>query len=187
MIVYNGLFSHKDIFSGCGAILYSTLVNKALWEYGEFFDSDGLFDMDIVNEHLDECKNENGVTYIEAPNYTYSAISHSLEMTERNVRYIIKDLQKEKLLYGDSIFCPKWLVNSGYTKIVKKTTLTGWQLVFYSLLKDRAEYFGGSIDTWGYRLAELFHTTTSNVYSLISILKRKGYVYRAKNGRLIVK
>ena len=187
MIVYNGLFSHKDIFSGCGAILYSTLVSHSIWSYGEFFDSYGELDMDAVNEHLDECKDENGVSYIELPYYTYSTLSSTLEMTERNVRYIIKDLQEGKYIVDDGIYCSKWLINSGYTKIVKGTTLKGWQLVFYSLLKDRANYFGGSIDTWASRLAKLFSTTTNNVYFLISTLKKKGYVYRAKNGRLVVR
>lgn len=187
MIVYKRLFHHRDVFSGSSAIVYSTLVSYSLFEYGQVFDCDGNFDIDLVQMYLDDCRDEYGRSYIEVPYYTCSTITESMEMSERNVRYVLKDLRSRDFLVGDYIYCPLNLIKGGYVKIVKGTDLKGWQLVFYSILKERASYFGGSIDTWAYKLADMFSTTTNNVYVLINTLKKKGYVYRSSNGRLVIR
>lgn len=187
MIAYKGLFPYRDYFSGSSVIVYSTLVSYSLYWYGEFFDSQGNFDIDLVNEHLEYCKDEKGRSYINVPYYTCSTIMESMEMSERNVRYVLKDLRNKQLMVDDTILCPSWMIQSGYVKVVNGTGLKGWQLIFYSLLKERANYYGGQIDTWTYKLADMFSTTTNNVKALISILKKKGYVYRASNGNLVVR
>lgn len=187
MIVYKGLFPYREKFSGSSAIIYSTLVSHSLWEYGEVFDGQGCFDLDKTKLYLDVCKDKDGYSFIDLPYFTCSTLTTTLGMSERNVRYSLKDLREKKILTDDSICCPLWLIKGGYVKIVKGTMLKGWQLIFYSLLKERADYFGGQIDTWAYKLAEQFSTTTNNIYVLINILKSKGYVSRTKNNKLLVK
>lgn len=187
MIIYKGLFQYRDKFSGSEAIIYSTLLCHSLWQYGEVFDSHGFFDIDIVKEFLEDIKDDEGYSYIDIVDFTCTKISKKLGMSERNVRYALKSLRRKKIIVDETILCPQWLLESGYLKIPENTTLKGWQLIFYTLLKNRSDYFGGSIDTFANRMAEMFHTTINNVYFLLHELKKKGYVARDAKNRLVIK
>ena len=187
MIIYKGLFPYREKFNASTAIAYSTLVSHSLWENGIVFDGNGDFDIDAAKDYLDVCKDNDGFSYIDVPYFTCSTLSHTLQMSERNVKYVLKNLRKNNILKSDCIFVPSWLIESGYVKIAENTTMKGWQLVLYSLLKERSEYFGGKIDTWTYKIAEMFSTTENNVNVLLSILKKKGYIFKTKKGEIYVK
>lgn len=187
MVIYKGLFRYRNQFSGCEAILYSTLVSHSLWQYGEVFDGKGEFDMNFAKDYLEVCEDDNGYSYIDLPYFTCSTLSKTLKMSERNIRYTLKSLRQKRIISDKFIYCPKWLIESGYLKLPDNTNLKGWQLVFYALLKNRSDYFGGSMDTWAYKIAEMFYTTPNNVYFLINVLKNKGYVRRGKDNKLLVK
>lgn len=57
-------------------------------------------------------------------------------------------------------------------------------LIFYSYLKNKCEYFGGSIDTFKYKIAKDFCTTKIAVTNMLNRLYRKGLAERLPNGRL---
>lgn len=91
------------------------------------------------------------------------------------------------ILSNNYISCPSALIDSGYMELPPDTMLTGQQLVFYAFLKDRAREHNNTVDTWVYRLAELFCTSESNVNFLLSKLRKAGYIERLDDGRLRIK
>lgn len=57
-------------------------------------------------------------------------------------------------------------------------------LIFYSYLKHKCDHFGGSIDTFKYKIAQDFCTTKIAVTNMLNRLYRKGFAERLPNGRL---
>ena len=162
-IFYNYLFKYRDKLSGTDAITYSNILKMSV--YSRWFEREG--------------------DYIKMRKLSATKLAEKCHCSERNIHYSLKTLRELGFIKEDAIYCPEEMTKR-YIKI-PPVDLKGWQLVFYSLLKERADYFGGSINTWASKLAEMFSTTKSNAKMLISILKKKGYVYRASNGRLVVR
>lgn len=192
MIIYKDFFERRDEFSGSTAIVYSTLISYSLWKMGaDAFDSKGDFDIIRVEEYMNTDYEYYGGDYIELQYFSCKTLAKTLNMSLRNVQYSVKFLRDEGyIMIGDDgneyIKAERSVLRCGYIKIEPVKDLKGWQLVFYSILKERASYYNGSIDTWAERLAEIFKTTKENVHSLIRELKAKGYVKRLRNGRLLI-
>nr|DAY73205.1 MAG TPA: NinG recombination protein [Caudoviricetes sp.] len=74
--------------------------------------------------------------------------------------------------------------NLKYFPLLLESGLKGELLIFYSYLKHKSEYFGGTIDTFKYKLAEEFHTTKIAVTNMLNRLYRKGFAERLENGKL---
>lgn len=74
--------------------------------------------------------------------------------------------------------------NLRYFPLLVDSGLKGELLIFYSYLKNKSEYFGGTIDTFKYKLAEEFHTTKIAVTNMLNRLYRKGFAERLENGKL---
>ena len=114
-------------------------------------------------------------------------LAKKVEMTLPSIRKAMQTLSQKHYIILDMIKCPVKLLEGGYLKLPDNTNLKGLQLVFYAYIREKAHYFNGSIDTWAYKLAEVFHTSTNNIYYAIHELHRKGFVERLSNGRLSVK
>lgn len=162
-VIYYPLFKYRDKLSGSDAIAYSNLLKMSI--HAKDFQREG--------------------DYIKLVSFTVNNLAMRCRCSSRNIRYSLKQLKELGFIKNDTIYCPEEMTER-YVKL-QPVGLRGWQLVFYSLIKDKADYFGGSIDTWACRLAEEFGTTTNNIYMYINILKTKGYVYRTENGRLATK
>lgn len=187
MIIYKSLFPHRNKFNGSEAIIYSEIVSRSLLDSGKVFNSDGQFDFCNAKKYIASCENSDGHTFLKLPKFTCNSIMNSTNLSDRNVRYTLKQLRQKCVLFENHVYCPDWLIEDGFLKLVDNTDLKGWQLVFYSLIKERTDYYGGEIDTFAYRLAELFETTKNNIYVLLNILKKKGYIERLSNGHIAIK
>lgn len=186
MIIYKYLFRLRDSLSGCDAIVYSTLVGHSITSYGECYNADGAFDIETAKEIISENYDYHRKDYIEYNPISYSKLSADTGITKRNIIYIMNKLREKRYIIDDEIFCPMKLLDEGFIKLPQNTRLKGWQLIFYALLKERSIPYHGTIDTWAYRLAELFKTNDTNIYAYIKYLKDKGYIQRLKNGKIQV-
>ena len=115
-------------------------------------------------------------------------------MTRDAVIKIIKRLQKKSILGDGFIVCPIELLEKGYIQLPvlpvdtpKEKGITSQQRVLYGLLRNRAEVHAGVIDTWARRIADIFCTTKGNIYYMLSVLERKGYLERLPDGKLKIK
>ena len=183
MVVFKELFSHREDLNGSEAIVYSTLAHQSLWKIGEMFDTDGNYSKQLAKELLDDY----GDGYIDCAYYTPQWLADETGLSVRNVWYVLHKLREHGYLVGNSIYVPFWIVKKGFIKLPKNTHLSGWQLVFYSIVKQRCDYYGGSIDTYTHRLAELACITDANARKQLSILMKKGYLFRDKKGHLTIK
>lgn len=182
MVIFKELFSQRDKFNGSEAIVYSTLVYKSISMVGDLFDEKGHLMTEYIEDHLENVYDK----YISCCWYSVSKLANDTNMSIRNIKYILNKLKDIDYISGDEIYAPYSLIKKGYLTIPSDTDLSGWQLVFYAFLKERCDYFGGSIDTWSSRLAELFGTTSDNIRKLISILTQKGYITRNDSGNLTI-
>lgn len=188
MVFYKFLFQLRGKITGCEAILYSTLASRTMMTCSELFIPDGTFDYDFAKELIGDMTDD-GQPFIDCdiPNAEY--LSRKTGITIQNVRKLLKKLDSRGFINKSNrvVYFPKKLLDFGYLQIPEGTCLQGWQLIDYAFIKERAETFNGSIDTWASRLAELLHTTPNNVYKTIERLKKKQLVIRLKNGNLYVK
>lgn len=76
------------------------------------------------------------------------------------------------------------ITNLKYFPLLLESGLKGELLVFYSYLKNKSEHFGGTIDTFKYKIAEEFRTTKIAVTNMLNRLYRKGFAERLENGKL---
>ena len=107
-------------------------------------------------------------------------------MTPKTVRKALQGLQDKGVIDGSFIKCPARLLDYGFSELSKTKELKGLQLLLYNYIKDRQYFFGGSIDTWEYKLAEVLHTKTNIIKNAIHELKEKGFVQRTLTGKLQV-
>lgn len=187
MVFYKILLKERERITGSMALVYSTLVGQSLMSADKLFNDVGEFDYDYAREAIKELT-EDGKYYIDLAYMSVSTLAKHLGMTHQNVRLTLNRLEKKRFIYrgDDAIYCPLNLLDDGFIKIPNDTNLKGWQLIDYAFMKDRSLGYNGTIDTWAARLAEMLHTTESNVYMTIKRLKSKGYLERLKDGRLKV-
>lgn len=187
MVFYKILLNQREKITGSMAIVYSTLVGQSILN-GEVFDCDGLFDYDLARDYIYDMTG-NGKYYIDLPTPRIGFLAKQTGMTKQNVRLTLQRLDESDYigLREESIYCPVNLLDEGFVKIPNDTTLKGWQLIDYAIMKERSIGHNNTIDTWASKLAENLHTTKENVYMTIMRLKEKGYVERLPNGKLRIK
>lgn len=188
MVFYKFLLEKRGSITGSMALVYSALLEGSIMSNGEIFDHDGSFNVENACEFIDDMT-EGGYYRLEMIPFSTKWLSKKTEMTQRNVRIVLNELEYNGYISvsGGSIDCPGCVLKKGFMKLPSNTGLKGWQLIDYAYLKERASRYGGKIDTWGFRLAELLHTTTFGVFKTIERLKKKGFVERLSDGRLLVK
>lgn len=192
-VYYKHLFTRRCDISDSEGIVYSALIYRAL-ENSEFFNQEGELDMSAVRGFIHDGALESGTECLDLPKINQSKLAESVGMTRDAVIKILKRLKGRHLIGSDFVMCPIELLDGGYMQLPvplkntpKERKLTSQQRVFYGFLKDRAIPYGGIIDTWASRLADLFVTSQQNTYYLLSVLERKGYLERLPDGRLKIK
>lgn len=183
MVFYRHLF-HVEDMSPNECIVYSSLLAHSLMA-SEHFKENGVFSTmrvkAIINANVDDGFGE-VITYI--PFDSISKLARMLEMTRNTVKKVIQSLMRKDCLNRLFISCPTELLDEGYINIPAETGLRGRQLIFYAALLDRASRYQGTIDTWAYKLSELFGLSMSNTYYILHELYAKGLVERTEDGKL---
>ena len=192
-VYYKHLFTRRCDISDSEGIVYSALIYRAL-ENPEFFDKDGDLDMRAVRGHIHDEFLTSGSECLDLPKINQSRLAKSVGMTRDAVIKILKRLQRKSFMGSDFVVCPIELIDGGYMQLPvllentpDEKKLTSQQRVFYGFLKDRAIPYRGIIDTWASRLSKLFGTSQQNIYYMMSVLERKGYLERLPDGRLKIK
>ena len=192
-IYYKYLFSKRGDISDSEGIVYSALIYRAL-ENPEFFNQEGSLDIEAVKAYINDAAQESGLECIDLPSINKTKLAESIGMTRDAVIKIIKRLQKKSILGDGFIVCPIELLEKGYIQLPvlpvdtpKEKGITSQQRVLYGLLRNRAEVHAGVIDTWARRIADIFCTTKGNIYYMLSVLERKGYLERLPDGKLKIK
>lgn len=192
-IYYKYLFTLRSSISDSEGIVYSALIYRAL-ENSEFFSPSGNLDITAVRAFIQDDSNGTDSGCIYLPKINQSKLARHIGMKRDAVVKILKRLKEKRLVSDHSIVCSTKLVDGGYIQlpvlpdnIPKERKLTSQQRIFYGFLKDRAVPYGGIIDTWASRLAELFGTTQRNAYYLLSELEKKGYAERLPDNKLKIK
>lgn len=160
-VFYKVLFNERQILSASACMIYSVFLHRQYTN--NKFKSPNI-------EHISN-----------------SELSKITGISKRNIIIVKQELFNKGYICDNNIKIPNNIQECGYLRVPIDTDLSGWQLVFYAFLKERCDYFGGSIDTWSSRLAELFGTTSDNIRKLISILTQKGYITRNDSGNLTIK
>lgn len=188
MVVYKYLLDKRGSMSSGMALVYSALLERSIMSNGEIFDCEGTFDIVNAREFIEDMT-DGGYYNIDMPYFTTKWLSGKTGISQQHVRMIIKDLDRLGYINIDdcSISCPVDVLNKGFLKLDVNTGLKGWLLIDYHFMKERALRYGGKIDTYGSRLAELMHTTQWCVFKTIEKLKKKGFVERLSDGRLLIK
>ena len=157
-------------------IVYSHLLAQSIIRSEQAFSTDGT--TVCYESILDFNCDDEGM--IELCTFNVTRTAKTLNMTRRNIHYCLGFLNKIGYIQNDSIYCPKEIIEHGYFELKVESGLSKQLLIFYSWLYERASMYGGAIDTWSYKLAEMYGTTDTNVRMMESRLAQKGYVRRIK-------
>lgn len=180
-IFYKSLLG-VDSLTPIEKIIYSFLVYKSLPLIDEVMrgGDENPFDLDILESALSV--ND----YFPLYSISYRKLSKIFGISLQTTFDSIRKLKSHHLIIDDEIYIRYALVKGGYFPLYVEEGLKGELLIFYSYLKTKADKYGGSIDTFKYKLAEEFCSTKIAITNLLNRLYRKGYAERLDNGKLKV-
>lgn len=159
-------------------IVYSHLLSQSILRTIEAFSKDGtsidyleLLDLRGVEQELDLC------------DYKVAKLSTQLNLSRQNVYDCLMFLQANGYVHNGEIYCPEGIISHGYFELRTDTGLSKQLLIFYSWLVERGKDYNNIVDTYVYRMAQLFNTNNNNIKTLIHRLSEKGFVKRVRDGR----
>ena len=186
MVFYRKLFKSKSLSLNEG-IVYSTILSRSLMS-SENFDRDGSFSVDQVKIYIqNNVENGFGEVIDYYPFSSDEALMEEVEMTRNTVDRIMNKLESEGYINENHISCPPELLDGGFLRIPPNTKLKGQQRLFYATLLEMSKTHKGSIDTYAYRLAEIYGIKDSYVYRLLSHLKAANLVVKKGSKFIIIK
>lgn len=180
IVFYKTFISSFDDLLPSEKIVYSFLISKSIFSIEDVFDKEG------------ECLDEEVLSHIEYGNFvelykiTNSALSKILNMSRRNVIRIHNSLIDKRYIANDNIFISKEILEKGFFELYPNNNLSSELLIFYSFLKDKSKYFGGTIDTFKMKLAEEFNTTIISIKKMLNKLYKFNLIRRTENNKLLV-
>lgn len=181
IVFYKTFISSFDDLLPSEKIVYSFLISKSIFSIEDVFDKDGeCLDVEEVLSHI-----EYG-NFVELYKITNSALSQILNMSRRNVIRIYNSLIDNGYIVDDNIFISKEILKNGFFELYPNNNLSSELLIFYSFLKDKAQYFGGTIDTFKMKLAEEFNTSIISIKKLLNKLYKCNLIRRTENNKLLV-
>lgn len=185
MVFYRKLF-HSESLSLNEGIVYSTLLSKSLMT-SEHFNTDGTFSVDLVKTYIQNNVEDGTGEFIDY--YPFSSdeiLMEEVELSRNTVSRIMDKLEDIGYVANNLIYCPPELLDGGFLRIPPNTKLKGQQRLFYATLLEMSKTHRGSIDTWAYKLADIYGIKESNVYYIIHQLKKAHLIERQGN-KLIIK
>lgn len=155
-------------------IVYSHLLSQSILRLDSVFHADGT-NIDYVEVINDYCDEDGEIDLVD---YNVQKLATLLNLSRQKVYDSIEFLRYQRYIHDDFIYCPKEIINHGYFELKMDSGLSKQLLIFYSWLYERGQPYNGAIDTYSYRLAELFGTNENNIRAMIFRLAEKGYVKR---------
>lgn len=180
IVYYRVLLNRARNLTPTERIVYSFLVSKSISIIDEVFNTDGgNLNMEMLCDYLQT--NHNSV-------YLYrmsiSQMMDYLNITKHTVIDSMKRLRELNYISGDYIFVNKELIEGGYFELYRHDILTGQTLIFYSYLKDKSKKYGGCVDTYRSKLAQIFDVKVYSIEQYLAKLSKAGLTKRLDNGKL---
>lgn len=181
-LFYHGLLAEK-LYTPTDKIVYSFLIYKSIPLIDCVFTSDGEdLDPEAIKEALEF--DEHILLYSISQRKLAKELNISAKAVYNSLDALCEHGDIDKI--NQAIRADPELVFGKRYPILLNSGLVGELLIFYSYLKNKCEYFGGSIDTFKYKLADDFCTTKIAVTNMLNRLYKKGLAERLPNGRLKV-
>lgn len=180
-IFYRSLLG-EDSLTPTEKVIYSFLVYKSLPLIDEVMrgSDENSFNLETLDSAL------NCDDYFPLYSISYRRLSQIFGISLQTAFTSVQELKKRFFIIDGEIHISNTLIKGGYFPLYVDTGLKGELLIFYSYLKSKADKYGGSIDTFKYKLAEDLHTTKTAITNLLNRLYKKGYAERLENGKLKV-
>lgn len=170
---------HYDELNANDKIVYSFLIYKSITIIDCVFTTDGeCLDLDILNDALSYGEK------IDLYQISFRKLSAELNLTLQTTYSSVQRLKSLSLIDDELITVPKSVINGSYFEIDTGIKIKGELLIFYSFLKNKADYFGGYIDSFKYRIAEEMCITKIAVTKLLNRLYKLKLAKRMPNGKL---
>lgn len=164
-------------------IVYSYLLSQSILDIKDLYDAEGKH-VDLENLFNSFCNDG----YIDLYKYNVNKMSALLNLSKQNIYDCLEFLSINEVIRNCLIFCPQKIVSLGYFELKVESKLSKQLLIFYSWLCERGKQYNSTIDTYSYRLGELYHTSDTNIRVMLHRLSQKGYIERnSKNGKLFIK
>lgn len=168
-------------------IVYSHLLSQSILRLDGVFSASNT-SVDFASIITDYCDSDG---FIELTKVNIQELALILNLSRQNIYDSIEALKSMQYIDGDTIYCPSDILYHGYFELLTESGLTKHLLIFYSWLKERAKPYNNTIDTYSYRLAELFGTSNCNIRKAISRLENLGFAKRLKTqgnryGKLLI-
>ena len=161
-VIYRSIMS-DDNFKPSERILYSIFSAYALYQ----------------NKHI-------GGDWYEFNVENVRKFCRELNITSQTFYRTQKDLCEKDLIRGNLIYVPKSLTEKGFIKLHGYNKTGGLLLIFYSYLREKAKPYGGSIDTYKWKLAKDFGVSKISVNQYFTRLKKLNLIKRLDNGKLMI-
>ena len=169
-------------------MIYSHLLSQSILKLVGVFHNDG--ESIDYSEVIEDFRYEDGT--IDLCNFTVRKLVDDLGLSKQNIYDSINFLLSTGYIENEYIYCPKEIICHGYFELKIDTGLTKQLLIFYSWLYERGKHYGGVVDTFSYKMAEILGTNDTNIRVMLSRLSDKGLVKRINTedrryGKLIIK
>lgn len=161
-------------------IVYSHLLSQSILRLDGIFREGGI-SIDYAEVILDY-SDETGK--IKLAEYSVQKLSSVLNLSRQKIYDCIDFLSDIGYIYNNTrqddcaIYCPRDIIYHGFFELKVGSGLSKKLLIFYSWLYERAQHYNGTIDTFSYKLAELFGEKENNIRTMLCRLAEKGYVKR---------
>lgn len=179
IIFYRSLIGRAKNLTPNERMMYSFLVSKTIAQMGEHFDFEKHLMLNDLYDFLQEKNNRLNVYEI-----SYKKLADELNISFQSAINGYRSLIANKYIVNGEIYISKELIENGYFIIPEIHRLKGEALLFYSFLKDRSRKYDGEIDTYRYKLAELFGVKEPTIKQLLSKLYKFRLIERLNNGKL---
>lgn len=184
IIFYKALLKQRRGLTPNERILYSFLISKTLTRLEMVFNDDGTLNFDLVKEYCEEEE------YYPMNKMSHGKMATELHITRQSIVSMMKDLEKKGFIVntGDERYLciPDEIPKGGFFRLEKVGKLKGELLIFYSYLLSRSREPDHTIDTYNYKLAELYGAKENAIKMLLKKLRQMGYVTRGVDNTLFV-
>ena len=181
IVFYKALLNRAKDLSPTERIIYSFLISKSVTYISDFFDVDGTcLNVEELYSYLEVCK------YIELFPISTRRLAEVLHITHPTVINGLKKMRKLGYIQNSDIFVDKEYLEYGFFELHRYDILTGQVLIFYSFIKDKARLYGGCIDTFRIKLAELFDVAIYSINQYLAKLYKLNLIKRLDNNKLLV-
>ena len=172
MVFYRYLFNSMEMLTINEKIIYSSLISYSI-RLSEDFYLDGQIDMEYMHLYINSNANATGYGHIPLILPAIREMSKELETARNTLKKILNRFKEIRLIENNTIVCHKDLFDSGYITLPTNLDIKGQLLLFYTFLEHRSRSFGGIIDTYVSRLAELTGFNEDCIYNMLYRLHKK--------------